>query len=121
MTIYLSKDSDIIERTPLKVMLGSNASAMTNFHLDVYAPSGTNFRVELVSFDAGGGLVNTDVLELNATTTPAFNSGGWSSLDIPLTDFVLPTGFDWSRVAQLVLSTGDAQLVLVDNVFFYGD
>jgi len=98
-----------------------NASAMTNFHLDVFAPSGSNFRVELVSYTTDGSLVNTEVLELTGATTPAFTSGTWSSLDIPLADFVLSEGFDWSRVAQLVLSTGDAQLALVDNVYFYGD
>jgi hypothetical protein len=45
-------------------------------------------------------------------------SGGWSSLDIPLSDFVLGEGWDWSSIAQLVLVTTDAQLVLVDNVYF---
>jgi hypothetical protein len=96
-----------------------DASAMTNFHLDVYAPSGTDFRAKLVSFPSGGPPgVETAELRLTPSTTPAFVSGGWSSLDIPLSDFVLGEGWDWSSIAQLVLVTTDAQLVLVDNVYF---
>jgi hypothetical protein len=99
-----------------------DASKMTHFHLDVYAPSGTDFKVELVNpSTVPGEPVKTDVLVFTDATTPAFTSGGWSSLDIPLTDFVLPEGWDWSTITQLVLSTTDAELVLVDNVYFYGD
>jgi hypothetical protein len=97
-----------------------DASQMTHFHLDVYAPAGTNFRVKLVSFppDQSAGVQTTDLI-LNSSTTPAFAPGAWSSLDIPLTDFELPTSWDWAHVGQLVLSTTDAQLVLVDNVYWH--
>jgi hypothetical protein len=102
-----------------------NASQMTHLHLDVYAPAGTDFKVKLVSFPDGpppvAGAQTLDLV-LNAASNPAFASGAWSSLDIPLESFQFPvTGpaWDWSRIGQLVLSSGDARLVLVDNVYFH--
>jgi hypothetical protein len=102
------------EETPI------DASQMTHFHLDVYAPAGTNFRVKLVSFppDLTAGVETGDLI-LNASSTPAFTPGSWVQLDIPLTDFALPASWDWSQVGQVVLSTTDAQLVLVDNVYWH--
>ena len=98
-----------------------DATAMTHLHLDVYAPVGTNFKVKLGSFPtAGGASVETQDLILTTATTPAFNSGGWSSLDIPLADFQLPAeNWQWDSLGQMVLSTTDAKLVLVDNVYFH--
>ena len=97
-----------------------DASAMTHLHLDVYAPGGSNFRVKLVSFPPGvTGSVETTDLTLDAGSTPAFVAGQWSSLDIPLSDFTLPADWDWSTIGQMVFSTADAQLVLVDNVYWH--
>lgn len=96
-----------------------DASAMTHLHLDVYAPAGTNFKVKLGSYPPGSATIQeTTDLTLDATTTPAFNSGGWSSLDIPLSSFVLPTVWDWGYIGEIVLSTSDAQLVLIDNMYW---
>lgn len=98
-----------------------DASAMTHLHMDVYAPVGSTFRVKLVSFpsELTVGAQTADLI-LSANTTPTFEAGAWSSLDIPLADFELPPVWDWSQVGQLVLSTTDAQLVLVDNVYWHG-
>jgi hypothetical protein len=100
-----------------------DASDKTFMHLDVYAPAGTNFRVKLVSFppDLGGAGVETGDLILNAGSVPAFAPGQWSSLEIPLTDFSAPENFDWANLGQLVLSSPDAQLVLVDNIYWHGE
>ena len=96
-----------------------DAAAMTHLHLDVYAPAGTNFKVKLVSFPASGGAETPDLI-LDGATTPAFTAGGWSSLDLPLADFTLPAGdWDWGAIGQLVLSTNDSRLVLVDNIYFH--
>jgi len=95
-----------------------DASDMDFLHMDVYAPAGSEFRIEVVSFPGESGVL-TQRLDLKADTTPAFRSGEWVSLDIPLDSFVLPEGFDWSRIGQIVLSTPDAQLVLVDNVYWH--
>ena len=98
-----------------------DASAMTHFHMDVYAPAGTNFKIKLVSFPGGDSLsgVETQDLVLDATTTPSFVAEEWSYLEVPVGDFVLPAGWDWSHIGQLVLSTSNAQLVLVDNVYWH--
>lgn len=97
-----------------------DASAMTHLHLDVYAPAGTSFKVKLVSFPTEDTGAETTDLILNADSTPAFTTGDWVSLDIPLADFTLPaSGWDWAALGQMVLSSGDAQLVLVDNLYFH--
>lgn len=98
-----------------------DASAMTHFHLDVYAPVGTEFRVKFVTFSDTGLFRGQTELEFDATTTPAFTSGGWSSLDIPLDDFAFqpPVADPWAHLGQLVLSTDSAQLVLVDNLYWH--
>jgi hypothetical protein len=95
-----------------------NASAMTHLHMDVFAPVGTNFKVKVVLFtDDNGMALDDDELTFDASSTPAFTPGEWSSLDIPLDDFnVLDF---WDHVGQLVLSTDDARLVLVDNVYWH--
>ncbi|HPF35698.1 MAG TPA: hypothetical protein P5571_12405 [Candidatus Krumholzibacteria bacterium] len=95
-----------------------DASTMTHLHLDVYAPEGTSFLVKLVAFNgAGGAAIGNKELTFNADSTPAFTAGGWSSLEIPMADF----GFTVSTAAlgQLVLSSPDASLVLVDNIYWH--
>jgi hypothetical protein len=100
-----------------------DASGMDYLHLDVYAPKGTSFGVNVVSFppDLSGSVEAR--LTFNAETQPAFNPGGWASLEIPLTQYELPEGFDWRYIGQLVLSTTagatGASLVLVDNVYWH--
>lgn len=97
-----------------------DASAMTHLHLDLYAPAGTNFKIKLVSFPTEDAGAETTDLILNADSTPAFTPGGWVSLDIPLADFQLPgSGWDWAALGQMVFSSNDAQLVLVDNLYFH--
>ena len=97
-----------------------DATAMTHLHLDVYAPAGTNFGVKLGCYPSGGStLAETTDLVLTASTTPAFTSGGWSSLDIPLASFALPATWDWGYISEIVLSTSDAQLVLIDNLYWH--
>jgi len=97
-----------------------DASSMTHLHVDVYAPAGTNFKLKVVSFPSQlTHSVETQEKIFNATSTPAFHPGSWSSLEIPLTDFQLPTDWDWSRIGELVLASTDAQLVLVDNLYWH--
>jgi hypothetical protein len=95
-----------------------DASAMTHLHLDVYAPAGSNFRVKIVAFDGdNGAALGESELTFDGSTTPAFVAGDWSSLDIPLADFALAAPLD--HVGQIVLSTSDARLVLVDNIYWH--
>jgi hypothetical protein len=104
-----------------------DASSMTHFHLDVYAPAGTTFKVKLVDFGANGTFGGTGEnrdsereLTFNAASTPPFVNGSWVGLDIPLSDFMNGTTGLVSRthLAQLVIS-GDTGTVYVDNVYFH--
>lgn len=95
-----------------------DASAMTHFHLDVYAPAGSEFKVKVVTFSGDNGTVVGEAeLTFNADSTPPFRAGEWSSLEIPLASF--PLAASWAHVGQLVLSSSNAPLVLVDNVYWH--
>lgn len=102
----------VFQETPV------DASDMTHLHLDVYAPEGTNFLVKLVAFSGpNGSAIGAKELTFNAESTPAFTSGEWVSLDIPMADFGFTVPTD--NLGQLVLSTADASLVLVDNIYWH--
>jgi hypothetical protein len=95
-----------------------DASAMTHLHMDVFAPEGTNFLVKVVAFNGDNGLWTGEAeLAFDAASTPAFAAGQWSTLEIPLADFNL--GTSWGHIGQMVLSTDDAQLLLVDNIYWH--
>lgn len=94
-----------------------DASEMTHFHLDVWAPEGTSLAVKIVAFNASGQFAGEGELTFDESTTPAFSPGGWSSLEIPLADFPLSASRD--HLGQLVLSSGDVRTVFVDNVYFH--
>lgn len=95
-----------------------DASAMTHLHLDVYAPAGSEFKVKVVAFSGDNGTaVGEAELTFDADSTPPFRAGEWCSLDIPLASF--PLAAPWAHMGQLVLSSRDAQLVLVDNVYWH--
>jgi hypothetical protein len=96
-----------------------DATDMTHLRLDVWAPEGSLFRVKLVDFGEDG-IYNLPIdqseLTFQATTTPAFAAGQWSVLDIPLDDFSLESR---AHLAQLIISSGNARIVFLDNVFFH--
>jgi len=96
-----------------------DASEMTHLHLDVFAPEGTNFRVKVVAFGSAddGNSDHEPQLQFDAYSTPAFVAGEWSSLEIPLADFNLAVS--WEFIGIIVLSTDDAELVLVDNLYWH--
>lgn len=95
-----------------------DATEMTYLHLDVFAPQGTNFNVKLVAFDGdNGNFLEEKELSFDEDTVPAFAAGEWSSLEIPLEDFQISAPLE--HLGQLVLSTSDARLVLVDNIYWH--
>lgn len=95
-----------------------DVTAMTHLHLDVYAPVGTNFRVKLVAMGATGtAALQQPELTFDAVSVPAFVAGGWSSLEIPMADFGFTVPVD--NIGQIVLSTSDARLVLMDNIYWH--
>jgi len=94
-----------------------DASAMTNFHTDIWTADATEFRIKLVDFGPDGAFDGGDDTEHEVViASPA--QGEWVSIDIPLSDF---TGLTTkSNIAQLIYS-GDpsgALTVYVDNVYF---
>ncbi|UCC25854.1 MAG: hypothetical protein JSU98_01910 [Gemmatimonadales bacterium] len=101
-----------------------DASAMTNFRMDIWTPDATDagqeFKIKLVDFGADGAFDGGDDVEhevtLTATSTPAIGTGSWFTLDIPLTEFAGLT--TRGSVAQLIIS-GGLPTVFVDNVLFY--
>jgi hypothetical protein len=97
-----------------------DATAMTHFHMDIWVPSGTTFRVKLVDFGAngiyGGGDDSEQELTFNAGTTPALVTGSWVGLEIPLADFT--NLLARAHLAQLIIS-GDTRTVYVDNIYFH--
>ena len=97
-----------------------NASTMTHLHIDTWAAAGTSFKIKLVDFGANGVYGGADDKEQELTFTsasnPAFNPGGWSSLDIPLASFTNLT--TRAHLAQLIIA-GDVGSVYVDNIYFH--
>jgi hypothetical protein len=95
-----------------------NAKDMTHFHIDIWTPNSTTFKVKLVDFGANGifqGTPNDDT-EHELSFTPAL--GKWVSYDIPFTDFVGLKARE--HLAQMIF-VGSASTVYVDNVYFYKD
>jgi hypothetical protein len=95
-----------------------DATSMTHFHVDVFVPNGTTFKVKLVDFGPddmfGGGDDTEQELTFNPGTTPALLPGRWSDLDIPLSAFTnMPSK---ANLAQLVFS--GASTAYVDNIYF---
>lgn len=99
-----------------------DATAMNYFHLDVWSPNATVFRVKLV--DLGSGTVEGEI---------AFNipQSQWVKLDIPLVDFADPTKV--TNPAFLLTSRNSLQQLIfsgqpvggldfyIDNVYFATD
>uniref|UniRef100_A0A832MNE2 CBM11 domain-containing protein n=1 Tax=Eiseniibacteriota bacterium TaxID=2212470 RepID=A0A832MNE2_UNCEI len=97
-----------------------DASAMGYFHMDVWAPAGTTFRVKLVDFGPngvfGGGDDSQHELTWNAASIPRFRTNAWLGLEVPLSAF---TGLTRrAHLAQLILS-GDTRTLYVDNIYFH--
>lgn len=94
-----------------------DASGMTHFHMDIWTPNITAFRIKLVDF-LGNGFGNGDT-EGELTFNPA--QGQWVSLDIPLSDFGNAGMSAFSDINQLIISGDPAGqgIVYVDNVYFH--
>ncbi|MBK8828461.1 MAG: hypothetical protein IPO26_17700 [Saprospiraceae bacterium] len=93
-------------------------TAMNHFHIDMWTPNMTTFRVKLVDFGAdaafgGGDDTEHEVIFDNVVANQ------WNSLDIPLTQFANLMGKQ--HIAQLIFSglPAGGGTVYVDNVFFF--
>jgi hypothetical protein len=90
-----------------------NASAMLNFHIDVWTPNVTTFKIKIVDFGADGAYQGGDDKEFEVTR--ALTVSGWNSLEIPLAEFSGLT--TKAHIAQFVFS-GSAGTIYIDNVYF---
>jgi beta-glucanase (GH16 family) len=93
-----------------------DATAMTHFHIDIWTPNSTTFKIKLVDFGANAiyqGTPNDDK-EHELTFTPAL--GAWVSYDIPLSNFTGMT--TQAHLAQLIISGSNSRMY-VDNIYFY--
>jgi hypothetical protein len=98
-----------------------DAGEMNYFHMDIWVPQGTQFKVKLVDFGEdgtwGGAPDSEDELTFNASSDPPLVTETWVSLDMHLRD-------DFTRLvstehmAQLIIS-GNVGTVFIDNVYFH--
>ncbi|MCF7919404.1 MAG: glycoside hydrolase family 16 protein [Candidatus Cloacimonetes bacterium] len=97
-----------------------DASAMTNFCMDVWTsdPTATAaFKIKLVDFGADGVWGGDDVEQ---ELSFALAAGEWVHFDIPIADF---TGLTTTEhMAQLVISADPGpSTVYMDNIYFYSE
>ncbi|CAH1001276.1 hypothetical protein LEM8419_02177 [Neolewinella maritima] len=98
--------------------VGDNALDLTGYttlHVDYWSSDLDTFRIKLVDFGMDGFDNGTDTeFEIPFQVT----QNAWTSLDIPLTDFV---GMNLTDINQIIISalpTGAGSIYL-DNIFFY--
>ena len=94
-----------------------NATNADFFHIDIWTPTGTSFKVKLVDFGANGTFAGGDDKEFEYTCNPPALST-WVSYDIPMSAFTTLT--TKAHIAQLIISSS-ASTVYVDNVFFWAN
>ncbi|MDW3191016.1 MAG: family 16 glycosylhydrolase [Cytophagales bacterium] len=95
-----------------------DASAMENFHFDLWTPDAETFRVKWVDFGTDGAFGGGDDTEHEiAYENP--DLGQWVSFDIPMSAFSGLGGR--SALGQLILSGNPAGAfsAFIDNVYFY--
>ncbi|MEO0338896.1 MAG: family 16 glycosylhydrolase, partial [Bacteroidota bacterium] len=94
-----------------------DASEMLLFHLDIWSPNMTEFRVKLVDFGADGAFGGGDDTE-DEVNFRVFERREWVPIDITLESMTTLTGLD--KISQIILSgdpTGEG-MVYVDNMYF---
>lgn len=91
-----------------------DASGMAFFHVDVWTPNATTFRVKLVDLGTGNPIEGEIAFE-------GIAQGGWVSLDIPMADFINAGMSSTNSIQQLIFSglpTGTFDFY-IDNVYFH--
>jgi hypothetical protein len=102
------------------VMNQVDITSMTHFHVDVWTPDASTFRIKLVDFGPDGGFEGGDDTEHELIfENPVL--GEWISLDLPLADFEGLTTKE--NIAQLIFSglPSGGLTLYIDNVYFYND
>ena len=91
-----------------------DATSMETFHIDMWTPDCTTFKVKIVDFGPNGVYGGGDDKEHEVTRTPIQN--GWNYFDLPLSEF---TGLTTrANINQLVLVSSGGT-AYVDNMYFW--
>lgn len=91
-----------------------DATNMDFYHVDIWTPDATTFKVKLVDFGTDGAFSGGDDTESELSYTPAL--GQWVSYDIPMSDF---TGLASRAHLAQMLFIGSNSTLYVDNIYFY--
>ena len=134
LTYFSIDEDDILLYTNINTYAGIvfetlviNATGMDYLHIDFWLPAGvTSIGVKLVDFGAdgkfGGSLENADSekeLIFTLGSTPSITPGVWSSLDIPLSDFMGAGGLTSRAALAQMFITGADITAFTDNIYFY--
>ncbi len=99
-----------------------DATAFTNFHMDIWTDTPTmdkSFTVKFSNWNGGAGEANAiEYSVTNANLLPATNPGTWISLDIPLSSFNGINGTGRNDLAQFVIAS-DLGTVFYDNLYLH--
>lgn len=101
-----------------------DATEMDYLHLDLWIPTGVSvIGVKLIDYGPDGEYLGGDDSEkeiyISLGSTPPLTPGTWSSLDIPLEDYMVAGGLTGrSSLAQTYL-TGSDITIFADNIYFY--
>ena len=93
-----------------------NATTMDSFHLDMWTPNATDFKVKLVDFGANGAFGGGDDVEHQLSFTPT--SKVWNRISVPMSAF---TGLTTKgHIAQIIFVgvPSGTSVVYIDNVMF---
>ena len=91
----------------------TDVSAATHVHFDVWTPNVTSLGFDLISPGPN------QFMSTNSLTLATVATGGWNSVDIPLSSF---TGVDLTNVFQLsftALTPGSGGTIYVQNIYFW--
>jgi hypothetical protein len=91
-----------------------DAEEMTHFHMDIWIPEGTVFKVKLVDFGEDGVFGGAQDFEHELAFTGLATST-WVGLEVPLEDFVRLESR--GHLAQLIIS--GVSTAYVDNIYFH--
>lgn len=91
-----------------------DATNMDYYHVDIWTPDATVFKVKLVDFGNDGVFGGGDDTESELSYTPAL--GEWVSYDIPMSDF---TGLASRAHLAQMLFIGSNSTLYTDNIYFY--
>lgn len=100
---------------------GANKIDVTNadfFHVDIWTPNATSFKIKLVDFGANGVFGGGDDKEHEYTVTPNPGYSTWISYDIPMSAF---TGLTTKANLAQMLFVSSGSTVYFDNVFFWAN